>query len=313
MNKCEVKQAFLNKLVNNLGSEEYLDKYLDWVFSHEDSTELVVERHHILPRYPFKEYSVFKKNPWNKRVFTPKDHVWAHYFLFRAFPGVRSVVQSFCFMFAEYENRWQASKDLMISESGVEKISEAYQKAKETNLTVLAKFWSPRQRAQQAEIQRRVNQYDNRIERNYTCGNCNREFKQIRKSVFAGHRKACLATKPAINPYHEILQNQEWIISSHIGAYYKYIHSVDSRVIEVTYNSTNDKTWFCGSVSGTTKSSLLTFLFTGFLTKHKPTPAEEAVDRSKMRFNCSGCQEIIVGLGEFNRHRGTCQKNRLRG
>lgn len=44
------------------------------------------ERHHVLPRSIFPEFSDLDAHPWNQKDLNPEDHLLAHYYLYRALP-----------------------------------------------------------------------------------------------------------------------------------------------------------------------------------------------------------------------------------
>lgn len=65
----------------------------------------------------------------------------------------------------------------------------------------MAAWWNPttpigqNRRDQQAAIARRVNKVENEKLKDYVCPDCGKEFDQVTRSVYGGHRKACLHWK----------------------------------------------------------------------------------------------------------------------
>lgn len=57
----------------------------------------------------------------------------------------------------------------------------------------MASWWDEDRRDQQGEVAKRVNAIENAKLKDYTCVLCNRSFVQVKKGVFGGHRKACMA------------------------------------------------------------------------------------------------------------------------
>ena len=56
----------------------------------------------------------------------------------------------------------------------------------------MAACWDSARREKQAEVARRVNAVENKRLGDYACPTCGREFRQVTKGVYGGHRKACL-------------------------------------------------------------------------------------------------------------------------
>ncbi len=56
----------------------------------------------------------------------------------------------------------------------------------------MVKSWDESRRLMQANVARQVNSTENKKLKDYTCPTCNKEFKQVTKGTYGGHRKACL-------------------------------------------------------------------------------------------------------------------------
>ena len=56
----------------------------------------------------------------------------------------------------------------------------------------MSESWTDSRRSEQAEVARRVNAVENKRLKDYTCPTCGREFRQVARGVYGGHRKACL-------------------------------------------------------------------------------------------------------------------------
>ena len=65
----------------------------------------------------------------------------------------------------------------------------------------MAASWTDERRTKQAGIARQVNSTENRKLRDFKCPDCNREFRQVTKGVYGGHRKSCLFWKDV--PEHQ--------------------------------------------------------------------------------------------------------------
>jgi group I intron endonuclease len=59
----------------------------------------------------------------------------------------------------------------------------------------MASHWNHERKQEQAGIARRVNEVENKKLKDYTCPDCGKEFEQVTKGVYGGHRKACLHWK----------------------------------------------------------------------------------------------------------------------
>lgn len=64
-------------------------RYLKFIFYFKiDKYEVgLTERHHILPRSIFKQYSNLKENTWNEAILSNRAHIIAHYMLAKAIGG----------------------------------------------------------------------------------------------------------------------------------------------------------------------------------------------------------------------------------
>jgi hypothetical protein len=56
----------------------------------------------------------------------------------------------------------------------------------------MSESWTDSRRIKQAEVARQVNAAENKKLDDYTCPTCKREFKQVTKGTYGGHRKSCL-------------------------------------------------------------------------------------------------------------------------
>ena len=76
----------------------YVKKYLSFIakFS-QNLSEDYQEKHHVLPRCMFPEYSDLKVNEWNSVMLSGRAHYIAHWMLAKAFP-TSPIVHAFWFM-----------------------------------------------------------------------------------------------------------------------------------------------------------------------------------------------------------------------
>jgi group I intron endonuclease len=56
----------------------------------------------------------------------------------------------------------------------------------------IAASWTCERRHEKSNFLRNINKIQNAILKDYTCPKCGKEFKQINKGTYGGHRKACL-------------------------------------------------------------------------------------------------------------------------
>lgn len=77
----------LGVLINH----DYLGQYFDLVLGH-NSTSGYTEVHHILPKSLFPQY---KNSDWNKVRLSAKDHMYAHFYLFKALPTIPQFTYAF--------------------------------------------------------------------------------------------------------------------------------------------------------------------------------------------------------------------------
>jgi len=66
-------------------------------------------------------------------------------------------------------------------------------KSKSHKLAIAAAWNEPGRRSAQAAVARAVNQQENSKLSDFECPKCHQKFSQISRSVYGGHRKACLA------------------------------------------------------------------------------------------------------------------------
>lgn len=56
----------------------------------------------------------------------------------------------------------------------------------------MAAAWDEKKRRKQAAVARRVNKVENAKLQDFTCPDCGKEFHQVSKGVYGGHRRACV-------------------------------------------------------------------------------------------------------------------------
>lgn len=158
-------------------------------------------KHHILPQ---KEFPAFIKHPENIVMVSYPDHFKAHYWLASCAPECGSFQQTIWFM-VNYKARDIVSAEELI------KIAEIYERGKEYQRKVITAMWDEPMRAKQSLVAKRVNERENFKLTDFVCPNCDTEFKQITKSVYAGHRRFCLnysdnpiSDRPFVIPTDEI-------------------------------------------------------------------------------------------------------------
>ena len=77
---------------------EWLQRYLSHIDSAPHPIQKPIDAHHILPTSLFPEFASFRLCPWNRRRFSPFDHVVAHYYLCKALPSNPSMRAAFVLM-----------------------------------------------------------------------------------------------------------------------------------------------------------------------------------------------------------------------
>ena len=82
---------------NNYWIERYLS-FLDTA----DEPKRTFDQHHILPRAIFPEVASFKRHPWNCIQLRPADHLFAHYYLYRALPRDSNAIWAFKLMVGKH-------------------------------------------------------------------------------------------------------------------------------------------------------------------------------------------------------------------
>jgi len=216
------------------------------------------ELHHILPSCMFPEFRNLKKYPWNAKSFHPADHLISHYYLYKTFPKKKELIFAFYNMVGI---SGVLNKDIL-SEDLLTKISLAYAEAKKQARILLSKFWTEERREKQRQRLTERNNIENKKCQDYTCDKCGKEFLQVTKGVFGGHRKSCLKSEKPVNFYHLFLEKLEFELLKQEGDYFQYKDKT-GRLVEIRYSSFNDKQWFYQEMKGTTKSSLKETLRTG--------------------------------------------------
>lgn len=111
--KNKLKELVLKKY-DDLDSE-LLDEYLDFCLFSNTENDKKIERHHILPKSLFKEYS---KNTDNITKLSPQNHYLAHEFLVRIFKNSIEMMHAFNLMCNTKHNK----KTVFISKEDYEKI-----------------------------------------------------------------------------------------------------------------------------------------------------------------------------------------------
>lgn len=102
------------------------------------------ERHHVLPRSIFPEFSDLDAHPWNQKDLNPEDHLLAHYYLYRALPLNACAAMAFRMMVGVYNfNRLRHSG---FRPSLLQGMCEAYARAK-----AAGRPWSEEARARMSE------------------------------------------------------------------------------------------------------------------------------------------------------------------
>lgn len=81
MNKKEIEFYVDNFKTYKIVDIEILKKYIIFCLN---SQQTIGDKHHILPRALFPQFSSFKNNPWNLSTLSPKDHYIAHALLHEA-------------------------------------------------------------------------------------------------------------------------------------------------------------------------------------------------------------------------------------
>jgi hypothetical protein len=103
----------------------WLEKYISWIENCLSPESGIREAHHILPSKMFPEYRRFSLFPQNRKWFTPRDHLIAHYYLFRMWPEEWSVSLAIYHMI----NRSKTKIDILstsIDDSRVQEIANNY-------------------------------------------------------------------------------------------------------------------------------------------------------------------------------------------
>jgi hypothetical protein len=87
--------AILTSIPHN---HHYVKRYVSFIEGcqkvNEDYTGYT-EKHHICPKSLFPEYKSFSKHPWNKVVLTARQHVIAHWILWKVYPDSRCMQRAF--------------------------------------------------------------------------------------------------------------------------------------------------------------------------------------------------------------------------
>jgi hypothetical protein len=253
MNKDKIKELLLAQ-----GPEtNWLARYLTWMDEASDTVD--GEIHHILPKCLFPEFANLKSHVWNRKNLLPRDHLIAHYYLYRALPHCTPVV----FAFYNMVGISKIFEEPDVNPDFLQQIALAYEEAKIKAKKLLSLLWTPERRQEHSSIVKKYNKKANKTLSDYACDKCGREFNQVTKGVFGGHRKACLSPQPIINSYHRILTKKGFVLTQQLGVYFAYTHPDTSQLIEVTYENTKDKHWSHKGERRTTVESLRRFLNEG--------------------------------------------------
>ncbi len=73
----------------------WLEKYLSLIKTAAGDGSI---RHHILPKSAFPEFRSFHKNSWNLIKLSPRDHLFAHFYLYRAITSDFGITRAFQLM-----------------------------------------------------------------------------------------------------------------------------------------------------------------------------------------------------------------------
>jgi hypothetical protein len=113
--------AFKEILSSKSHNPHYLNRYINFIKScqtlNEDYTGYT-EKHHICPKAKdlFPEYKYFGKHPWNLVVLTPRQHFIAHWILWKAYPGMKSMGYAFFLMSHRNDNKLDSRTYSRLSE-----------------------------------------------------------------------------------------------------------------------------------------------------------------------------------------------------
>ena len=124
------------------------------------------ELHHILPRSAFQEDT---KYPDNLIFLSYQDHFKAHYWLAVCAPQIYKFQLTFYYM-ANNKTVYQVSEEELPS------YAEVYERG----------------RILQSKIVTEYNEKENIKLQNFQCDICGKEFIQVTKGVFGGHRRFCI-------------------------------------------------------------------------------------------------------------------------
>lgn len=118
----DITQAF-QALNPNL---HWLDRYL----AHLDNAPEPAgagDRHHILPKALFPQFTSLRKHPWNCAFLQPADHLLAHYYLYRALPGNQLIRYAFRLMVGKH---YLDLVEQQFDEALVQEVAHEYEKVR---------------------------------------------------------------------------------------------------------------------------------------------------------------------------------------
>jgi hypothetical protein len=115
----------------------WLDRYISFLEETPQPTGLF-DRHHILPQAVFPDYKSFQTHSWNRIDLRPADHLLAHYYLYRALPGVSAARAAFILMVGL---RYVELVEQNFDEALVKDVAKAYEEARAQGVESTIKGW----------------------------------------------------------------------------------------------------------------------------------------------------------------------------
>ncbi len=188
----------VNSIFRELLSKAYPnDDFSTYYNFIESLSEEPGERHHILPR---KEFPKLVKEPLNRIQISSANHFKAHYWLAACAPTCLSFQRALFFMANQ-----RGYKD--VTKDDLPKFAAIYEGARATHRKSVVAGWTESKRKKQGKIAAKVNV----MLLDFKCGKCGREFRQVTKGVFGGHRRFCVnysetevSDRPFVVPSEEI-------------------------------------------------------------------------------------------------------------
>lgn len=97
-----IRSKFIEVHINEIDNYDILDKYINFLLNYNKNlNNIYTEKHHILPRSVFPEYT---KEPWNLVELSYDDHKLAHLLLFEAI-NIRKYQRPLNYMIPYYKNK----------------------------------------------------------------------------------------------------------------------------------------------------------------------------------------------------------------